>query len=214
MTNNQTVCDRDRIQQFLEQKLTDADLSAFEGHLNDCDDCRRQLETAVASEDIWSEMRDRSAGLSRFWASPCAAGWRKWDCPLCRRCTAIGRFRFVRCRRRLLQPGHDLEAAGPHGRRPLAWPLGDVRSRRRRRHGRDGRRAESVRRRLEPLCGDQNPRPAPGQRRGRQEDALPRGPGVCRRGPRQRDRNLRRVGGSGCLTWSCPTSAGRRCSGG
>ena len=58
MTNNQTVCDPDRIQLFIERKLSDVELSALESHLSDCDDCRRQLETAVASEDLWSEMRD------------------------------------------------------------------------------------------------------------------------------------------------------------
>jgi anti-sigma factor RsiW len=58
MNNKQLTCDLARIQLFLDHKLSDADLSAFEAHLSDCDDCRRRLETAVASEDIWSEMRE------------------------------------------------------------------------------------------------------------------------------------------------------------
>ncbi len=58
MLSKQQLCDHDRIQLFLERKLSDDDLSALESHLSDCDDCRRQLETAVASEDLWSEVRE------------------------------------------------------------------------------------------------------------------------------------------------------------
>src|SRR5208337_4516569 len=58
MNKSRTTCNPQRIQLFLDQKLSDAELSAFESHLSNCDDCRRRLETTVASEDIWSEMRE------------------------------------------------------------------------------------------------------------------------------------------------------------
>ena len=56
MNNHRTTCDPERIELFLEQKLSDEEQSAFESHLGDCDDCRQRLETAAASEDIWSEV--------------------------------------------------------------------------------------------------------------------------------------------------------------
>ncbi len=62
MKSNQTTCDPQRIQLFLDQKLSDAELSALESHLSNCDDCRRRLETTVASEDLWSEMRESLRG--------------------------------------------------------------------------------------------------------------------------------------------------------
>ncbi|MGA2255233.1 MAG: protein kinase, partial [Thermoguttaceae bacterium] len=58
MNKYRTTCNPQRIQLFLDQKLSDAELSAFESHLSNCDDCRRRLETTVASEDIWSEMQE------------------------------------------------------------------------------------------------------------------------------------------------------------
>ncbi len=58
MNMYRTTCNPQRIQLFLDQKLSDAELSAFESHLSHCDDCRRRLETTVASEDLWSEMRE------------------------------------------------------------------------------------------------------------------------------------------------------------
>src|SRR5208337_3082985 len=58
MNKSRTTCNPQRIQLFLDQKLSDTELSAFESHLSSCDDCRRRLETTVASEDIWSEMRE------------------------------------------------------------------------------------------------------------------------------------------------------------
>ena len=46
----------DRIEPY-EQKLSD-DEHRTSMHLADCDDCRRRLETAAASEDIWSDVCD------------------------------------------------------------------------------------------------------------------------------------------------------------
>ena len=58
MNKYRTTCNPQRIQLFLDQKLSDVELSAFESHLSYCDDCRRRLETTVASEDIWAEIRE------------------------------------------------------------------------------------------------------------------------------------------------------------
>ena len=58
MINNQFLCDPHRIELFLQQKLTDDEQSAFELHLDDCHDCRRQLETSAAAEDAWSAVRE------------------------------------------------------------------------------------------------------------------------------------------------------------
>ena len=52
----------DRIELFLEQKLSDLEQAAFESHLDHCDDCRRRLETTAAGDDIWSGVRDSLRG--------------------------------------------------------------------------------------------------------------------------------------------------------
>ena len=49
--NHQALCDPQRINLFLDQKLSDDEQFAFELHLDDCHACRRQLEAATASED-------------------------------------------------------------------------------------------------------------------------------------------------------------------
>ncbi len=58
MNTNQTTCDPDRIELFLDQKLSNEEQSAFESHLSRCGDCRQRLETAAASDDIWSDVCD------------------------------------------------------------------------------------------------------------------------------------------------------------
>ena len=58
MNNTQTTCDLQRIDLFLDQKLSADEQSAFESHLSRCGDCRRRLETAAASDDIWSDVCD------------------------------------------------------------------------------------------------------------------------------------------------------------
>ena len=58
MNKNQGTCDPDRIDLFLQQKLSDAEQTAFELHLDDCHDCRRRLETAAATDNAWSEVRE------------------------------------------------------------------------------------------------------------------------------------------------------------
>jgi serine/threonine protein kinase/protein involved in polysaccharide export with SLBB domain/WD40 repeat protein len=56
MNNHRTTCDPERIELFLEQKLSDEEQSAFESHLSACGNCRQRLETAAASEDISFEI--------------------------------------------------------------------------------------------------------------------------------------------------------------
>ena len=58
MNDHRTTCDPQRIELFLEQKLSDEEQSVFESHLSSCGDCRQRLKTAAASEDIWAELCD------------------------------------------------------------------------------------------------------------------------------------------------------------
>ena len=62
MNNNRMTCDPERIELFLQQKLSDEEQAAFESHLDDCDDCRRRLEAAAAGDDVWSGVRDSLRG--------------------------------------------------------------------------------------------------------------------------------------------------------
>jgi len=62
VNNSQKTCDRERIELFLGQKLSDEEQTAFELHLDDCDDCRRRLEATAARDDIWSGVRDALVG--------------------------------------------------------------------------------------------------------------------------------------------------------
>ena len=56
MNDHRTIYDAERIELFLEQKLSDEEQSVFESHLSSCGDCRQRLETAAASEDVWAEL--------------------------------------------------------------------------------------------------------------------------------------------------------------
>ena len=58
MANQPMTCDPKWIELFLQQKLSDEEQAAFESHLDECIDCRRQLESAAADDDIWSGVRD------------------------------------------------------------------------------------------------------------------------------------------------------------
>ncbi len=56
------TCDPKRIELFLAQKLSDDEQTAFELHLDDCRDCRRQLESMAAGEAVWSGVREALLG--------------------------------------------------------------------------------------------------------------------------------------------------------
>ena len=58
MNNDQLTCDPQRIELFLEQNLSAVEQTAFERHLDDCDECRRNMEAAAADEDVWAEVRE------------------------------------------------------------------------------------------------------------------------------------------------------------
>ncbi len=62
MNNDPVTCDPQRIELFLQQKLNDEEQTAFELHLDDCNDCRRRLEAAAAGADVWSGVRDSLRG--------------------------------------------------------------------------------------------------------------------------------------------------------
>lgn len=58
MNHKLTACNPDSIELFLQQELSDSEQADFERHLDDCSDCRAQLETAAASDEIWSSVRE------------------------------------------------------------------------------------------------------------------------------------------------------------
>ena len=60
--NNQTTCNPQRIELFLRQQLSDEEQTAFELHLDDCNDCRHRLEATAAGDDVWSGVRDSLLG--------------------------------------------------------------------------------------------------------------------------------------------------------
>ena len=62
VNNSRITCDPLLIELFLAQKLSDLEQAAFRLHLDDCDDCRRQLEAAAAGAQIWAELRDSLRG--------------------------------------------------------------------------------------------------------------------------------------------------------
>jgi serine/threonine protein kinase len=62
MNNDPVLCDPERIELFLQQKLSDGEQAAFESHLDNCDECRRRLEAAAAGDDVWSGVRDSLLG--------------------------------------------------------------------------------------------------------------------------------------------------------
>ncbi len=74
MNSNRTTCDPARIELFLEQKLSDAEQTAFELHLDDCQDCRRRLEATAASAEVWSGIKDLLGGDCPILPSPSGRG--------------------------------------------------------------------------------------------------------------------------------------------
>ncbi len=62
MNNSRITCNPLLIELFLEQKLSDQEQAAFQLHLDDCADCRRQLEATAAGAQIWAEVRDSLRG--------------------------------------------------------------------------------------------------------------------------------------------------------
>src|SRR5439155_13373824 len=69
-------CSSQTIEQFLTDRLSEADLESFEQHLQDCSACRIKLENMAAEESWWDEARgylssgDSAAGQS--WAGATA----------------------------------------------------------------------------------------------------------------------------------------------
>jgi serine/threonine protein kinase len=58
MKNKTSTCQPESIELFLQQKMSDSEQADFEIHLDQCNDCRQQLEAAAASDDIWTSVRD------------------------------------------------------------------------------------------------------------------------------------------------------------
>lgn len=70
MNNTHLTCDRKRIQLFLDARLSDDEQSEFERHLDDCSDCRDQLEATAARDEIWAGVREALPGQSMFLGLP------------------------------------------------------------------------------------------------------------------------------------------------
>ena len=62
MNQDNETCDLERIELFLQQQLDEEERTAFESHLEDCDDCRHRLEATAADDDVWSAIRDSLQG--------------------------------------------------------------------------------------------------------------------------------------------------------
>lgn len=58
MKNISNKCDPAIIELFLQQGLSQTENARFEDHLETCDQCRTQLETAAANVEDWSEIRN------------------------------------------------------------------------------------------------------------------------------------------------------------
>ncbi|QDT28379.1 Serine/threonine-protein kinase PrkC [Gimesia panareensis] len=72
MHHKLTACNPDSIELFLQQKLSDSEQADFERHLDDCSECRAQLETAAASDEIWSSVRESLQDETRLLDEPLA----------------------------------------------------------------------------------------------------------------------------------------------
>jgi uncharacterized protein (TIGR03067 family) len=80
LNSKQLACDPERIELFLNQQLGGAEQAEFEVHLDDCQDCRSQLETTAATEDIWTAIRDSLHSESpTFDSALTAAEASNWD---------------------------------------------------------------------------------------------------------------------------------------
>lgn len=53
------ACDRSRLIQLLDESLPELDEQALSSHLDQCDMCRRELESIAANETWWMEARER-----------------------------------------------------------------------------------------------------------------------------------------------------------
>lgn len=58
-----STCDRQAIERFLDDRLNPQEQQRLELHLEDCDDCRRDLESIAASDDFWSEAGGALSGF-------------------------------------------------------------------------------------------------------------------------------------------------------
>lgn len=58
MNNQQLACEPERIELFLHHHMNAEEQAEFESHLDGCDDCRSQLEQAVASQQVWTTIRE------------------------------------------------------------------------------------------------------------------------------------------------------------
>jgi len=57
MDTKQATCDARRIEQFLNDQLSDDEQSAFEDHLSACEACRVELEARAGEPAVWREVR-------------------------------------------------------------------------------------------------------------------------------------------------------------
>ncbi len=55
MNPSEQTCDLQRISDYLDERLDEADLAAFETHLTDCVSCQGELQQRAAEPEVWSD---------------------------------------------------------------------------------------------------------------------------------------------------------------
>lgn len=66
MNPTDQVCDNNQIDEYLEERMSQADLAEFESHLSSCDRCQIEIQRRAAEPEVWSDavalLADRSDG--------------------------------------------------------------------------------------------------------------------------------------------------------
>jgi serine/threonine protein kinase len=85
--NTHQPCNTDLIEQFLNDRLSDEQVAAFESHLESCPTCRHELDARAADESWWSQARrcledsglQSSADVAAELAASVAEGTQSWE---------------------------------------------------------------------------------------------------------------------------------------
>ncbi len=59
---NQQTCNRDWLDAFLKNDLNETEEQMLTSHLDDCSDCREELESRAAEQSVWREASSLLAG--------------------------------------------------------------------------------------------------------------------------------------------------------
>ncbi len=55
MNPNEKICDSQRIDDYLDERLSEALASEFERHLSNCECCRNELQKRSAEPQVWQD---------------------------------------------------------------------------------------------------------------------------------------------------------------